>query len=151
VTADDLVVAASTLDTAIFEFSTWGKSRDYPCILNAACVAAITEKLDEDQMTLAALNAQRHVAPFKPQVEQQIRIFSEVGETLDMWVKVQQAWTSLETVFTGGDIARQMPVGLENKPHPRQQWLKLWLRPWYDIATPPHIAAPYCRAVKSAS
>jgi dynein heavy chain len=69
-------------------------------------VATITEKLDEDQMTLAAVNAQRHVIPFKAQVESQIRIFSEVGETLDMWVKVQMAWTSLETVFTGGDIAR---------------------------------------------
>lgn len=35
-------------DSAIFEFSTWGKSRDYPCILNGMCVANITEKLDED-------------------------------------------------------------------------------------------------------
>jgi len=44
-------------ETAFFEFSTWGKGRDYPCILNGMCVATITERLDEDQMTLAALNA----------------------------------------------------------------------------------------------
>ena len=44
-------------ENAVFEFSTWGKARDYPCILNGMCVATITEKLDEDQMALAALNA----------------------------------------------------------------------------------------------
>jgi len=93
-------------ETAFFEFSTWGKNRDYPCILNGMKVGEITERLDEDQMALAAMNAQRHVAPFKKVVEDQIRVFSEVSETLDMWIKVQMSWTSLETVFTGGDIAR---------------------------------------------
>jgi len=39
-------------------------------------------------MTLAAINAQRHCAPFKANVESQIRTFSEVSETLDMWIKV---------------------------------------------------------------
>ena len=61
-------------------------------------------------MTLATLNAQRHVAPFKLVVESTIRTFSDVSETLDMWIKVQKLWTSLEPVFTGGDIARQMPL-----------------------------------------
>jgi hypothetical protein len=46
------------------------------------------ERLEEDQMTLGTLNAQRHVTPFKADVENQIRIFSDVNETLDMWVKV---------------------------------------------------------------
>jgi len=57
-------------------------------------------------MTLATLNAQRHVAPFKKEVEESIRTFSDVSESLDMWIKVQKLWTSLEPVFTGGDIAR---------------------------------------------
>lgn len=39
-------------------------------------------------MTLASLNAQRHVAPFKLVVESTIRTFSDVSETLDMWIKV---------------------------------------------------------------
>lgn len=56
-------------ETAFFEFSTWGKNRDYPCILNGMKVGEITERLDEDQMALAAMNAQRHVAPFKKVVE----------------------------------------------------------------------------------
>jgi len=61
-------------------------------------------------MTLNTLFAQRHVAPFKSEVENKIRVFSDVNETLDLWVKVQKLWTSLEPVFTGGDIARQMPL-----------------------------------------
>ena len=64
------------------------------------------ERLDEDQMTLATLNAQRHVAPFKTEVENLIRTFSDVNDTLDMWIKVQKLWSSLEPVFTGGDIAK---------------------------------------------
>jgi dynein heavy chain len=61
-------------------------------------------------MTLATLNAQRHVAPFKAETEEKIRTFSDVNDSLDLWVKVQKLWTSLEPVFTGGDIARQMPL-----------------------------------------
>jgi len=75
-------------------------------MLNGLSVQSNSERLEEDSMTLATLNAQRHVAPFKPVVESTIKIFSDVFETLEMWIKVQKLWTSLEPVFTGGDIAR---------------------------------------------
>lgn len=39
-------------------------------------------------MTLAANNANRHVAPFKADVEGKIRTFSDVNATLDLWFKV---------------------------------------------------------------
>lgn len=61
-------------------------------------------------MTLAQLNAQRHVTPFKARVENLIKVFDEVYETLDSWIKVQVLWTSMEAVFTGGDIAKNLPV-----------------------------------------
>jgi len=57
-------------------------------------------------MTLQGINAARHVTPFKQEVEGKIRVFSDVNETLDLWIKVQKLWSSLEPVFTGGDIAR---------------------------------------------
>lgn len=44
-------------ETAEFEFNTWGKSRDIPCVLNGLVVQTITERLEEDQMTLTTLNA----------------------------------------------------------------------------------------------
>jgi len=46
-------------------------------------VGEIIERLDEDQMTLSTLNANRHVTPFKGDVETKIKIFSDVNETLD--------------------------------------------------------------------
>ena len=58
-------------------------------------VQEITERLEEDQMTLSSINAQRHVVPFKKRVEELIRVFSDTGETLALWIKVQKLWTSL--------------------------------------------------------
>jgi len=78
--------------------------------LGGLCVSDITERLEEDQMTLSSINAQRHVVPFKKQVEELIRRFSDTSEILDLWIKVQTLWRSLEPVFTGGDIAKQMPL-----------------------------------------
>jgi len=57
-------------------------------MLNGLSVQEITETLEEDQMTLSSLNAQRYVTPFKVVVEANIRTFSDVAETLDMWIKV---------------------------------------------------------------
>jgi dynein heavy chain len=58
-------------------------------------VQEITERLEEDQMVLSSINAQRHVLPFKKQVEELIRRFSDTSEILDLWIKVQTLWRSL--------------------------------------------------------
>lgn len=75
-------------------------------------------------MTLSSINAQRHVVPFKKRVEQLIRVFSDTGETLDLWIKVQKLWTSLEPVFTGGDIAKQMPIQAKQFSSIDKTWMK---------------------------
>lgn len=95
-------------DSSEFVFANWGKREN--SILKGMHVLEMSEILEEDQMTLSSINAQRHVAPFKKEVEEMIRNFSDCSEIIDLWVKVQKLWTSLEPVFTGGDIAKQMPV-----------------------------------------
>jgi dynein heavy chain len=75
-------------------------------------------------MTLSSINAQRHVVPFKKRVEELIRIFSDTGEILDLWIKVQKLWTSLEPVFTGGDIAKQMPIQAKQFSGIDKTWMK---------------------------
>lgn len=50
-----------------FEFGPWGKRENI--VLGGLCVQEITERLEEDQMVLSSINAQRHVVPFKKQVE----------------------------------------------------------------------------------
>ena len=72
-------------NTAEFKFATWGK-RETPCMLSGLTVGEIIERLDEDQMQLSTLNANRYVAPFKVEVETKIKVFSDVNETLDQWI-----------------------------------------------------------------
>jgi Dynein heavy chain, N-terminal region 2 len=38
------------------------------------------------------------------------QVLSDTSDTLERWLKVQMMWCSLESVFTGGDIAKQMPL-----------------------------------------
>lgn len=75
-------------------------------------------------MTLSSINAQRHVLPFKKRVEGLIGMFSDTAETLDSWIKVQKLWTSLEPVFTGGDIAKQMPIQAKQFAGIDKTWMK---------------------------
>ena len=52
----------------------------------------------------------RHVTPFREAVTLQLTTLSDTTDTLELWIKVQLLWTSLESVFMGGDIAKQMPL-----------------------------------------
>ena len=61
-------------------------------------------------MKLTQFNAMRHVTPFKTEVQDKLFLYSEVSDIIDKWVKVQILWTSLESVFTSGDIAKSMPA-----------------------------------------
>ena len=49
---------------------------------------------------------------------------SDTADTLELWIKVQLLWQSLESVFTGGDIMKQMSLeakkfqGIRERPIP---------------------------------
>ncbi|CAK0803667.1 unnamed protein product, partial [Prorocentrum cordatum] len=99
--------------TAIWdEMSSWRfwKAREYPCVLDSAKVAETQETLEETMMNLNTMNAQRHSQPFKEELTALLLQLSDTGDTIERWFKVQQMWMSLESVFTGGDIAKQMPM-----------------------------------------
>jgi dynein heavy chain len=69
----------------------------------------VIEELEEAQLQIQTLLSIRHVAPFRGDVQRFLTQLSDTSDTLEMWVKVQMLWTSLESVFLGGDIAKQMP------------------------------------------
>jgi dynein heavy chain len=75
-----------------------------------AATGAVVEELEETQMNLQAFLTMRHVTPFRERAQEKLNELTETGETLENWVKLQTMWASLESVFTGGDIAKQMPV-----------------------------------------
>eukprot|EP00462_Mataza_sp_D1_P017376 CAMPEP_0175163132 /NCGR_PEP_ID=MMETSP0087-20121206/25561_1 /TAXON_ID=136419 /ORGANISM="Unknown Unknown, Strain D1" /LENGTH=4572 /DNA_ID=CAMNT_0016451765 /DNA_START=103 /DNA_END=13822 /DNA_ORIENTATION=+ len=90
-----------------FEFSGWKERGDV--ILAGGCVAETIEALEESQSSLIQMLTQRHVTPFRELASSWLKKLSDVNDTLESWVKVQLLWMSLEAVFSGGDIARQMP------------------------------------------
>ena len=90
-----------------FELAGWSGQEDV--ILMGACVAEVMEQLEESQAALMQMLTMRHVAPFREHADGWLTKLSDVNETLEGWVKVQMLWMSLQVVFTGGDIARNLP------------------------------------------
>jgi dynein heavy chain len=102
-----LIEIAAIWDDTYFEFGGWKERGEV--ILAGGVVAEIIEKLEESQSALVQMLTQKHVAPFRDQASTWLKKLSDVNDSLESWIKVQMLWMSLEAVFTGGDIARQMP------------------------------------------
>ena len=110
--------------TFAFEFAMW-KSREIP-VLKA--FGFVIEQLEEAQLACQTLLSVRHVAPFREEVTKFLTMLSDTADTLEMWVKVQMLWTSLESVFLGGDIAKQMPLEAKKFQKINKDWEKLMIR-----------------------
>jgi len=110
--------------TAVFEFAMW-KTREIPVLKGFGFVI---EDLEEAQLQLQTLLSIRHVAPFRDDVQKFLSQLSDTADTLEMWVKVQMLWTSLESVFLGGDIAKQMPIEAKKFAKINKDWEKLMVR-----------------------
>ena len=106
-----------------FLFKEWGIKRLVP-ILSGGCIEEISEQLEEDISILSGLGAMRHIGPFKDEVFDLQEMLTDIQETLDLWVKVQILWTSLERVFTEGDIS--MILTTESKKFKKidKAWVK---------------------------
>ena len=90
--------------------------------------ASTMEELEETQMNLQAMLTMRHVTPFRERAQELLQALSETSDTLERWVKVQMLWCSLESVFTGGDIARQMPMEAKKFSKIDKEWTKVMTR-----------------------
>ena len=95
-----------TWTKTVFTFGRW-KGRDCPVLQH---FGVIIDDLEEAQMNMQTLMSMRHVGPFREPVAEQLAALSNTADTLELWIKVQLLWTALESVFMGGDIARQMPL-----------------------------------------
>ena len=106
---------------ARFNFKEW-KGRNIQ-ILTAT--GAVVEELEEAQMNLQAMLTMRHVAPFRERAQELLATLSETSDTLERWLKVQMMWCALESVFTGGDIAKQMPMEAKKFSKVDKDWGKI--------------------------
>jgi dynein heavy chain len=74
------------------------------------------------------MNAMRCVTPFKAEVTAKITMLGEVQETIEKWLNVQKNWQNLVSVFTQGDIAKQMPVESKTFRNVDTAWKKIMER-----------------------
>lgn len=72
--------------------------------------AELMERLEDAKMTLGAMASNRYAAPFRDGVAAWAGRLSAIGETLERWLAVQNMWTYMEAVFSGGDIVKQLPI-----------------------------------------
>ncbi|CAG9316033.1 unnamed protein product [Blepharisma stoltei] len=130
------IKAKWTVET--FDFDTF-RGRDYLCRLGGK-VSEIMEALDEAQADLTTMNAMKHVAPFKTEVVSCLNLYSDVSETIDLWQRVQIMWQSLEPVFMGGDISRQMPTEARLFQNTDKMWVKIM-----EKAVETQVVIPACQ------
>ena len=108
-------------DTEEFVFQPW-KDRGI-FILSATPI--VMEELEEAQMNLQTMLTMRHIAPFRNLARDLLKTLSEASDTLEQWIKVQLMWCALESVFTGGDIAKQMPREAKKFVRVDKDWAKV--------------------------
>ena len=70
------------------------------------------------------MNAMKYVTPFKTEVTDRIALLSDVADVIEKWLKVQTLWTNLVSVFTSGDIARNLPTEAKLFKTIDKIWLK---------------------------
>ena len=85
----------------------------------------VMEELEESVMNMQTMLTMRHVAPFRAFAQELLASLSETSETLERWAKVQTMWCALESVFTGGDIAKQMPKEAKKFSKVDKDWAKI--------------------------
>ena len=113
-------------EDAELEIKTW-KGVDSPCTLGGN-IQDIQDKLEEHIMALNQMNAMRYVTPFKSEVVEKITLIADVTDIIEKWLKVQTLWTNLVSVFSSGDISKQMPTESKKFKQINQQWLKIMER-----------------------
>jgi len=115
---------SSFWETAEFEIKVF-KGVDAPSILGGN-ILDIQEKFEEHIMQLNQMNAMRYVKPFKAQVTEKIGLLAECQDTVDKWLKVQNLWTNLVSVFLfSKSIANELPAETKKFKGIHKQWLKI--------------------------
>ena len=70
----------------------------------------VIANLDESLVTINTINSSRYVQPIREHVDEWNKKLVLFQETLDEWMTMQKKWMYLENIFSGGDIAKQLPT-----------------------------------------
>ena len=97
-------------------------------LLRGLETADIMTALEDSQMLLGTMMGSRYIAPFKGDIEEWQRKLATSSEVIEQWLQVQALWVYLEAVFSGGDIAKQLPQEAKRFMGIDKQWNKIMTR-----------------------
>jgi dynein heavy chain len=83
------------------------------------------ERLEDSSMVLSTLSSNRFSSPFRPKLQDWIGKLAAVAEIMEQWLTVQSLWSYMESVFSGGDIARQLPSGTQRFGRADEEFIRL--------------------------
>eukprot|EP00937_MAST-01D_sp_MAST-1D-sp2_P000194 g194.t1 len=90
-----------------------------------SAVTPLIEDLEDAQMNLQTMLTMRHIGPFREEAQLKLELLSNTCDNLELWLKVQMMWCSLEAVFTGGDIAKQLPLEARKFAKVTKDWSQI--------------------------
>jgi dynein heavy chain len=70
----------------------------------------IIVQLEDSLVSIGTIAGSRFVGPIREEVEQWQKDLMLFQETLDEWLMVQRQWMYLESIFSAGDIKKQLPT-----------------------------------------
>lgn len=76
-------------------------------------------------MVLSTLSSNRFSSPFRPKLQDWIGKLAAVAEIMEQWLTVQSLWSYMESVFSGGDIARQLPSEAQRFGRADEEFIRL--------------------------
>jgi len=101
------------------------KNRSGVYILKGVETQETQELLEESLMNLGGMASSRYALPFKESVDEWLAKLGETMEVTERWLYLQMLWMNLEAVFTGGDIAKQLPQDSKRFVSIDKTWVKL--------------------------
>ncbi|KAA0162679.1 hypothetical protein FNF28_04622 [Cafeteria roenbergensis] len=104
------------------DFEPWRERSDVVVVVR---YTALLEELEEAQLQAQTLLSMRQVEPYRDATMGLLRHLSDISDTMTLWLRVQDLWSSLESVFMGTDISRQLPADSRRFARADREWAAL--------------------------